>query len=115
MTLSGYLFAKLLIAYYDGSFTPRDVGVSRFIGKIGAYSYSIYLLHAFVVFRAGQYVHQHIMDLSNFYVACVWATLFFGLMVPFGWLSFRYIETPFLRLRRPYFRSAGTAVARQAA
>jgi peptidoglycan/LPS O-acetylase OafA/YrhL len=42
------------------------------------------------------------MDISNFYLACTWALACFMLMMPIGYLSFRFIEAPFLRLRRRY-------------
>jgi peptidoglycan/LPS O-acetylase OafA/YrhL len=89
------------IAYYD-SFSPTRGPVSRFVGRLGAYSYSIYLLHFFVVFRLSAFIHNHVMKLSNFYVACAWAVLCFALMMPLGYLSFRFVEAPFLRLRRNY-------------
>ena len=71
-TVEGLAYA-FGIAWYDSSFAPRPAGVSGFIGRIGEYSYSIYLLHFFVVFYAARIVHTHVMDISNFYVACAWA------------------------------------------
>lgn len=100
-TIEGLAYA-LGIAWYDNSFTHSTTGISAFVGRIGAYSYSIYLLHFFIVFRAARYVNEQLMDLSNFYVACLWAVVFFLLMVPIGYLTFRFIEAPFLQLRRPY-------------
>ncbi|WEK43771.1 MAG: acyltransferase [Candidatus Sphingomonas colombiensis] len=102
-TIEGAAYG-LLIAYYDASFRPRDTGVSRLIGKAGAYSYSIYLLHFFVVFRMARFIDEHIMGLSNFYIACLWSLVCFASMVPFAQLCFRWIEAPFLKLRRPYSR-----------
>ena len=90
------------IAWYDGSFSPTNTGVSAFIGRIGEFSYSIYLLHFFVVFKAAAFVQNNIMNISNFYLACLWSILFFLLMMPAGYLSFRFIEAPFLRLRKRY-------------
>ena len=92
----------MLIAWYDSSFSPPDSGFSKFIGRIGDYSYSMYLLHFFFVFAAARFVNQWIADLSNFYVACLWAVVAFLCMLPLCALSFRYLEAPFLRLRRPY-------------
>jgi len=90
------------IAWYESSFTHSTTGVSKFVGYIGQYSYSIYLFHFFVVFHAGTFVNNRIMDLSNFYVACLWSAVGFLLMVPVGYLSFRLIEAPFLKLRKRY-------------
>jgi peptidoglycan/LPS O-acetylase OafA/YrhL len=99
--LEGLTYA-LAISYYDNSFRPADQGVSRFIGNLGAYSYSIYLFHFFVVFAMAAFVHERVMPISNFYLACLWSAVCFLVMMPIGYLSFRFIEAPFLKLRRPY-------------
>jgi peptidoglycan/LPS O-acetylase OafA/YrhL len=100
-TIEGLAYA-VGIAWYESSFTHSTTGVSKFIGRIGEYSYSIYLLQFFVVFHAAKFVHERIMDISNFYLACLWSVIFFLLMMPAGYLSFRFIESPFLKLRKPY-------------
>jgi len=100
-TIEGLAYA-LLIAWYESSFSLSNTGISKFIGRIGEYSYSIYLLHFFVVFTASKVVHNLIMDISNFYLACLWSLLVFLMMVPIGYLSFRFIESPFLKLRMRY-------------
>lgn len=99
--LEGAAFA-IGIAWYDNSFTLPATGVSGFLGRIGEYSYSIYLLHIFFVAEWARWVHENLMDLSNFYLCVLWALAGFLLMVPIGYLSFRFVETPFLNLRRPY-------------
>lgn len=100
-TIEGLAYATL-IAWYESSFSHSTTGVSKFVGRIGAYSYSIYLLHFFVVFTAPKVVHFWIMDISNFHLACIWALIGFLMMVPCGYLSFRFIESPFLKLRKHY-------------
>jgi peptidoglycan/LPS O-acetylase OafA/YrhL len=35
-------------------------------------------------------------------VACLWSVVCFLLLVPFSLLSFRFIEAPFLKLRKRY-------------
>jgi peptidoglycan/LPS O-acetylase OafA/YrhL len=104
-TLEGLAYG-LLISYYDNSFRPSNTGISRMVGALGAYSYSIYLLHFFVVFQLPTLVDKYLMGLSNFYVACLWSLICFMLMLPIGYLSFRFIESPFLRFRRHYIVSA---------
>lgn len=94
------------IAWYESSFSFRSDGISRVIGRIGDFSYSMYLLHFFFVFAAARFVNEHIADISNFYVACFWALVCFICMLPLCWLSFRFIEAPFLRLRKPYLLGA---------
>ena len=100
-TIEGIAYA-VAIAWYESSFSHSTTATSKFIGRIGEFSYSIYLLHFFVVFRAAEFVHERIMDISNFYLACAWSVIFFLLMVPAGYLSFRFIEAPFLKQRRRY-------------
>ena len=104
-TVEGIGYA-LAIAWYDNSFSPSEAGVSRFIGLIGEYSYSIYLLHFFVVFHAARFVNERIMDISNFYIACLCSIIFFFLMIPIGYLSFCLLEAPFLKFRRRYTASS---------
>lgn len=100
-TIEGIAYA-VGIAWYESSFSHSTTGVSGFVGRIGEYSYSIYLLHFFFVFYAARFVNERIMDISNFYLACLWSVAFFLLMMPAGYLSFRFIEAPFLRLRKYY-------------
>jgi peptidoglycan/LPS O-acetylase OafA/YrhL len=69
--IEGLAYATL-IAWYDHSFTHSTGRVSRFIALIGTYSYSIYLLHFFIVFKMANFVNDHIFELSNIY----WAILF---------------------------------------
>lgn len=103
-TLEGFSYA-VGIAWYDSSFSPSTSRFSKVIARFGEYSYSIYLLHPFWVFRAAKYVDGKIMDISNFYLACLWSLIFFFLMIIPGYISFRFIESPFLRLRKNYVRS----------
>jgi peptidoglycan/LPS O-acetylase OafA/YrhL len=100
-TIEGAACAAL-IAWYDGSFTPRAAGVSRFLAWVGDCSYSMYLLHFFVVFAMADWIHTHVVDLSNFVVAFVAASVAFAMFLPCVSLSWRFIETPMLRWRRPY-------------
>jgi peptidoglycan/LPS O-acetylase OafA/YrhL len=104
-TVEGIAYA-LAIAWYDNSFSPSTTGASRFIGRIGEYSYSIYLLHFFVVFRVAKFVNERVMDISNFYIACLWAVIIFISMLPIGYLTSSYIEAPLLKFRRRYIVSS---------
>lgn len=103
-TIEGIAYA-ICITWYDNSFSPSTSGVSRFIGRIGEFSYSIYLLHFFVVFRVAKFVNERIMSISNFYLACLWSVVFLVFMMIPGYLSFRFIESPFLKLRKSYIKA----------
>lgn len=107
-TIEGVAWA-IGIAWYDASFSHPTGAVSRFIGRIGEYSYSIYLLHAFFVFQAAAFIDARIVKLGNFYVACVCSLVCFLLMIPLAHLSYRFIEAPFLKLRKPYVVREKTA------
>ena len=100
-TIEGLAYG-VSIAWYEQSFAHSKNSVARFIARVGEYSYSIYLLHVLVVFKAAAFVNERIMGISNFYVACVWALVFLLLMIPPAYLSFRFIESPFLKLRKRY-------------
>lgn len=92
----------VLVAWYDTSFKFSNAGMSGFIGRIGTWSYSIYLWHFFVVFDAARLVHHHVMWMPTFERALPWAVVFFLLSLPFAALSHRYLERPFLRFRTRY-------------
>jgi peptidoglycan/LPS O-acetylase OafA/YrhL len=104
-TIEGLAYS-IGIAWYESSFSHSTKGISKFIGRIGEYSYSIYLLHFFIVFDAARLIHEHVMNISNFYMAFLWAFVFLLFMMPVGYLSFRFIESPFLRLRKRYIVDA---------
>jgi len=105
-TIEGLTYG-ILIAYYDRNFEPTPTGFSWFIAKIGAYSYSIYLLHFFVVDHEAYLIDTYIVNLSNWYVAEGAAILCFLMMIPIGYLSFRFIESPFLQHRIKYTITSG--------
>ncbi len=102
-TIEGFVYS-IGISWYDNSFIHSTSRFSKLIGLIGEYSYSIYLLHFFVVFKAAKFVNERIMDISNFYLACLWSALIFFLMIIPGYFSFRFIERPFLKLRKRYIK-----------
>ena len=90
-TIEGFVYA-LIVAWYDTSFTHSTGKISRFIARIGTYSYSIYLWHFFVVFRLSEFINNYILDLSNIYLSMFISGICFLLMIPIGYLSYRYIE-----------------------
>ena len=100
-TLEGLAYA-LAIAWYDNSFEHSTGRVSRFIALIGTYSYSIYLLHLFIVSRLSSTISNHIISLSNIYIAILASVFCFFLMLPIGYVSYRFIELPFLKFRTRY-------------
>ncbi len=102
-TIEGIGYA-CAIALYDGLCKPQDRGFSALLGRIGAYSYSIYLLHFFVVFHLAEATTRWLGPNPNFAACTAIATLAFVAMTPIGWLSYRFLESPFLRLRKPYLR-----------
>lgn len=100
-TIEGFSYG-LLISWYDNSCKPMSRGLSRLIGFIGELSYSIYMLHFFFVFKLAQFVHENIINISNFYLGLLAAIICFLLSLPISYLSYSFIEKPFLKLRRPY-------------
>lgn len=100
-TVEGLMFA-IAVAWYDTSFEHSTGPLSRFVASIGTYSYSIYLLHFFVVWEVSTLIHEHVVDLSNIYVGLLFAILVFPLAYLIGLLGYRVIELPFLAKRRGY-------------
>lgn len=100
-TIEAFCFA-IFIAWYDNSFKSPTGRISRFIALIGNYSYSIYLLHFFVVFQMPVFINDYVFEISNIYVGMLCSAFCFLLMVPIGHASFVIIESPFLRLRTKY-------------
>jgi rhamnosyltransferase len=92
----------VFIAWYDNSFKHSTGIVSQFIALIGTYSYSIYLLHFFIVFDMASAVNADIVELSSIYLVVLFSMVCFLLMVPVAYLSYRFVETPFLRFRTKY-------------
>lgn len=93
---------SLLISWYDNSFKHSTGRYSRLIAQFGEYSYSFYLLHFFFVFKAADFIHTTITPLSNFYIALFFSFVFYLCIFPLGYLSYRFIESPFMRFRRKY-------------
>ncbi|MEX1228967.1 MAG: acyltransferase [Planctomycetaceae bacterium] len=102
LTLLEGLFYGALISWYDRTFTFGEKGVSGLVSKIGECSYSIYLLHFFVVFDLAMFVDRFITPLTNFYVAFAFNLVCFLMVAAVSYVSYRYFETIFLRMRRPY-------------
>jgi peptidoglycan/LPS O-acetylase OafA/YrhL len=100
-TLEG-VFYGTIIAWYDKSFAFTSDGISGFIGRIGEWSYSIYLLHFFFVFKMANYINEHVMDLHNFYIAMIFDIICFSLICIMSFLSYTYFEKKFLTRRIVY-------------
>ncbi len=47
-------------------------------------------------------VEKYVMALSDIYLCLPWAMLFFAFMTVLGSVSYRLIESPFLRYRKRY-------------
>ena len=102
-TIEGLGFGALISWYAGRPLTGRWMWP---VEKAGEYSYAIYLLHYFIVSAAANFVDQKIMRLDSIYVAIPWALVFFAYMTLLGWVSYRFVESPFLKMRRPYLRPA---------
>ncbi|NNF76976.1 MAG: acyltransferase [Rhizobiales bacterium] len=101
LTVEGLCYG-VLIGWYDRSFAFRDVGLSGLIAKVGAASYSIYLLHIFVVFGMARFVDRHLVSLDTFTLAFLASIVCFVPVAFAGWLSYRYFESYWLQFRVPY-------------
>lgn len=96
-------FYGLTVAWYDTSFKQSAPGrASKFVAMVGRYSYSIYLLHAFVVFMAADLINRKILVIENTYLALLASLFSLILFLPVAALSYRLIEAPFLKRRVIY-------------
>ena len=76
--------------------------VSNFFSKIGVYSYSIYLLHFFVVDNIAKFIKSNVVNTDNIYIVLLLSVPSFLFMVPIGYLSYNFIESPFLKMKKKY-------------
>jgi rhamnosyltransferase len=100
-TVTGAAFG-FLIAWYDSSFEFKDRGLSRLVARIGACSYSIYLLHPFFYGRASAFIDHHIVKLDRPELVFPFALMAFLAFVPVAYLSYILVERPPLRFRMRY-------------
>ncbi|MEO5917120.1 MAG: acyltransferase [Luteolibacter sp.] len=91
-----------LIAWYAESFEFKPNRFLWLIGKAGVYSYSIYLLHFFFFHKMSRAAIKSGIPIENFYVGLMASLFFFLCMVLIGHVSYKFIEQPFLRFRKPY-------------
>jgi peptidoglycan/LPS O-acetylase OafA/YrhL len=104
-TLEGACIA-LLIAYYDKTPVAMPGPLSRLLATTGRVSYSIYLLHFFFVFLLAA-----AMKGLSYPAALLVGTATFIAFIPVAMLSYRFLETPFLRFRLPYRKERADADA----
>jgi peptidoglycan/LPS O-acetylase OafA/YrhL len=107
-------FFSFLVAYYDTTFKFSRAWYWRFAELAGASSYSIYLLHGIFIIDLSNMASKLAPSLATWEVAEACALLAFVMFVPFAWLSYRFLEAPFLRFRVPYATNislAGSAIS----
>ncbi|HEX6218469.1 MAG TPA: acyltransferase family protein, partial [Sphingomicrobium sp.] len=98
-TFEAFGFAAL-IRWYDAR--PLSGNWLKPVEAAGKYSYSIYLLHLFVIRDVANYVNDHLVKLTNIFIVLPFATAFFAVMLVAGHYTYKWVEEPFLRRRRPY-------------
>ena len=86
------VFFSLVVGYYDNTFNFRRAWPSRLLEAAGAASYSLYLLHPFVVFYLAGIAGETVPRIAVWEIAEAVAVLAFVLVVPFAWLCYRYVE-----------------------
>ena len=94
-------FFSFLIAYYDALVFSRR-WYWRLVEAVGAASFSIYLLHTFVVFGLAAILGRWVPTMATWEVAEAVALAVFAALFPVAWLSYRVVELPFLRHRMRY-------------
>jgi len=102
-TIEGLFFA-LLISWFDAQKIENPSSWARCIAHAGQWSYGLYLLHPFWVFGVASWLYLKLGWISNFYAALLVGTGVYLLSLPIAWLSWRFVESPFLKLRVNYVR-----------
>lgn len=102
-------FYSGLIWYYDNVRWAAPKSVSRALSFVGKISYSIYLLHFFVVFRLSEAFVRHVDPQPSYGVMLLASLIAFILTLPIAWISYRYVENAFMRFRTRYTRDADPA------
>ena len=102
-TIEGFAYMTLIV-WYDRSIKHSQGQISQFFALIGKCSYSIYLLHFFVVYRLANFISTNIIDLSNIHLAILISPICFIMILPVCYLSYRFIELPFLKYRKVYLK-----------
>lgn len=100
-TIEGVAYG-IFIAWYDNFSKNMTSLTARLFGKIGEYSYSIYLLHVFFVFYASNWFTNKFGPNISLEFALLGSVIFFVLLIPLAHLSYTFIETPFLKFRKKY-------------
>lgn len=112
-TIEAVYFA-IMVSWWDTSRPDVPPGrVGRLLVRMGQSSYSMYLLHFFWVYMSARWIHQHVLPMSSPEVGVLLATVVFLLSLPITMLSYRLIEAPFLKIRRPYIRMPATRPVEQ--
>jgi peptidoglycan/LPS O-acetylase OafA/YrhL len=104
-SFEGLSFA-ILIAWYDRSFNMPNTGLSQMIARIGQWSYSIYLLHFFFVWKFVGWIDRSIFAVDRFDQVLALTLIAFPLMLIPAAFSYRFIEHPFLKRRIKYLSMA---------
>jgi peptidoglycan/LPS O-acetylase OafA/YrhL len=94
-----------LIALYDRSSINLPRILDRGLAKIGEWSYSIYLLHFFLIVLLRSFVWERHGHDDDFYLAFAVANLAFLAFLPVAAISYVCFEKRFLIYRRPYLRA----------
>lgn len=89
------------IAWYD-SIAIRSTVASRLFGRMGSYAYSVYLIHVFFVFKVSTFIHEKLISITGFNSALIASTACFLLIMPIAYISYRFVESPFLNMRKIY-------------
>jgi rhamnosyltransferase len=99
-TIEGAFFS-FLIAYYD-AFAFSRTWYWRLVEAVGTASFSIYLLHTFVVFGLAKAISLYVPRMATWEIAEAAAFVAFVALFPVAWLSYRFVEQPCLRFRTKY-------------
>lgn len=99
-TLFGLVFMSLLLLFLGTS----NFGISNgsFLSKLGKISYGLYLFHIIIINLLIRIFEKYEMDLSSWFTALSFFIIALCLSIFFSYVSYRFFEKPFLRLKNKF-------------
>lgn len=104
-SIEGVAYA-IFVGWYVEKFSrlDKDGFFNKLISNVGQLSYSMYLIHFFFVFDLANFINRKILPINELFTGLVFSLISFFIILPICWITFNFIEKPFLKLRKSYIK-----------
>lgn len=104
-SIEGVAYA-IFVGWYVEKFSrlDKDGFFNKLISNVGQLSYSMYLIHFFFVFDLANFINRKILPINDLFTGLVFSLISFFIILPICWITFNFIEKPFLKLRKSYIK-----------